>query len=91
MVETLSQSKPVARKRYNCEASYWLRENGIDRGMLTFAELRAVAKAKANNYCIMPGEQHICQNNKMDGVLYSFRAIPAIHAICIRLEIYDID
>jgi hypothetical protein len=86
MPELISQTKPKARKSYNCEASQFLTIDGLPLG-LTFKELRAVVTARKNIWKILKGEIYLRQCCK-DGDVYTFRAIPEIHEICIKYDIY---
>lgn len=84
----ISEKYVVARKHHECGACETLREN-IDKGDLTFSELRTVAKAKANKWQIVPGQRYYCQVNVREGRIYSWKAIPEIDAICERLKLYE--
>ena len=79
-----------ARKDHSCDACVFLRENigELDKGTLTFSELRAVARAKANGYKIKKGESYKSQFNEMDGDVYTFKYIPEISAICFKYNLY---
>jgi len=90
-MRTISESEPVARKNYGCDACVWLTERLYDSSLnLTFAERRAVIKARQNGWRIMKGEKHLqatiigCENE-----IISWRAIPEIHAICVEYDIYE--
>lgn len=90
MPELLSQTEPIARKDHNCMAWKWM--NGMcdfDRGVFTFSELRAIAKAKANKGKIRKGEKYIRQSLKDSGTIYTFKAIPELHKICLKYEVYQ--
>ena len=91
-VETLSdQFIKSARKDHDCSASWFLREFLSDiEDALTEEEKAAVERAKENGWKIKKGQPYIRQNNKMDGELYIFKAIPEIHDICIMHDLYDI-
>ena len=87
----LRSMKPLAMKDYDCDASVWLRNDGVIHGRgtgLTFAELRAVATARSHGWKILKGEKYIKQINIQDGDLMTYRAIPAMDAICQRLDMY---
>jgi hypothetical protein len=91
MIEVLSDTKPKARKEYSCDASEWLQSDDWWRssGQLTFTELRSIVKARDNNWRIKKGDVYAKQINKVDGDLGTFRAIPAIHEICSKHNIYE--
>jgi len=90
VIEVLSESKPVANKEHNCDACDHLLHYGYNGTGLTMKELRSVAVAKRNNWKIAKGQQYIRQNNKFEGELYTFKAIPEIHEICLRLNFYEV-
>lgn len=87
MCIVLKQTKQKARKAFSCDACYWIRECG-NWGWLTFSELRIVAKAKQREWKIHPGDEYIYQFLVDGSDRWSFRAIPEIHDICIRHDLY---
>lgn len=89
MCTLINQTKQTARKRYGCMASEWLNHDISEWSyLMTYAEARAYIRARRNNFDIQPGQRYVRQAMKADG-LYTFRAIPEIHAICLRLDVYD--
>ena len=89
-VEILSQSTQKANKDYHCDASEWLMNNGFGYCDFSFSEKRVIAKARRNKYRITKGDMYLKQNNKFSGEIYTFRAIPEIHAICINHDLYEV-
>ncbi len=89
MSELISETTPKARKDHYCDASEWLNNNGIGQVSFTFAEYRQIAKAKRNKWRIKKGECYIRQCSKDGSELYTFKAIPAIHKICITNDLYE--
>lgn len=91
MCRLIAEEQPVARKSYHCDASDWLLNMGLRElaGEWTFAELRAIARARRCAWRIQPGERYVKQVLVVDGEICVFRAIPAIHDICITNDIYD--
>ena len=90
---TISESTPVARKNYGCDACNWISEGMPDvlEG-LSYSEIRAIVKARNNGWRIMKGQKHLQATIvSCDGDLVSWRAIPAIHDICMEHDIYDYD
>lgn len=85
----LSESEPVARKEHDCVASEFILACGVNGFGYSFSELRAIAKAKKNNFKIVKGQKYIKQNNKADGELYTFKAIPEMHQICLDHDHYE--
>jgi len=89
MIEMLSNNTLVARKEYCCDASDWLLNEGINGFGFSFAELREIVIARRNGWKIKKGEKYIRQRGKYDGDLYTFKAIPAIHKICLKYNLYE--
>jgi hypothetical protein len=90
-VEVIRNTEYTAKKIHHCDACDILFECLYDLNVkLTFTEWRAIAKAKEAGYKIFPGEKYINQFNKMDGHTFSFKAIPAIHDICCKYDLYCI-
>lgn len=90
MAYLLWESKPIARRAYACDACHWLRE-GAQRGEFTFAELRAIARAKQQGWRILKGQQYLRQVTKEGREIMVFRAIPEIDKICWDHEFYPQD
>ncbi len=88
-VQVLSESTPTARKSHNCDACDFILNGGISGFGYSFAELRLIAKAKKNNFNIVKGQKYINQNNKCMGDIYTFKAIPEMHELCLKYELYD--
>ena len=80
-----------ARKQYDCMACEWL--DSMPRyelgEFLSYREARAFVRAREKKFKILKGEKYIHQTRKFEGQLYSFRAIPEIHEICLKYEIYQ--
>lgn len=92
MTRTLSTLRPVARKRYTCNACEWIEydlNEHIFYHQFTYAELREIVKARRNNWCIVPGQHYVKVVRVYEGRLEVWRAIPAIHNICLRYDMYD--
>lgn len=91
MTEIIKQTKPKARKNHYCMASEWLNQCGNLRGLtFTFSEWRAIIKARDNNWEIQKGDIYINQRNVDCGDIFTFKAIPEIHEICIKYDYYDL-
>ncbi len=88
MITVLSESSHIAAKDHHCSACEWIGEILHDIPF-TFAERRAIVKARKNGWIIKKGERYIVQNGVQDGEFYVFKAIPAIHEICIEYDIYE--
>ncbi|AUR84038.1 hypothetical protein NVP1047O_24 [Vibrio phage 1.047.O._10N.286.55.F2] len=90
-VEILSESSPVARKEHECMACEWLNNSGYaTKEDLTEDEWKSYELASSNKWKIQKGQRYIRQNNKYDGYLYAFTAIPEIHSICLKYDLYEV-
>lgn len=87
MITTIHEQKPVARKDYKCEACLFIRDGGYFDDM-TFGEKRLVVKARQNKWMIKKGERYIRQFNTDGSDTWTFRAIPAMHDICVKYHFY---
>lgn len=87
-IEIIHESRPKARKDYRCDACTFLFEIDPCELGLTFSEKREVVKARQKRYKILKGEIYVRQFNKDGGDTWTFRAIPAIHDICIKHDLY---
>jgi len=88
MITVLSESTHIAAKDHPCSACEWV-SNLLYDYVFTFAELRAIVKARKNGWKIKKGEKYFRQSNVDNGTFYVYKAIPAIHKICIDHDIYE--
>ena len=86
MKTLIRERTPVARKDYHCGASEVLLQHGTE--VLTFAEKREMVKARRQGYKILKGQRYINQCMSNDGELYTFKAIPSIHGLCLKHDLY---
>ena len=89
MIRVLSESTPIAAKDHECVACEFILANGIDGNGFTRPELRALSKAKSNKWKIVKGQKYIKQNNVGDDGFYTFKAIPELHEICLKYDMYE--
>lgn len=88
-ITVLSELKPKARKEHKCMACDFAFE-AIGYESFTFTEMRELVKARKANCRIQKGQVYIKQNNIFDGEIYTFKAIPEIHQICIDHNLYEV-
>jgi hypothetical protein len=86
-VTVIHDSKPIARKDYECMASVLIRDAGTYEYM-TFKEKRECVKARQYSWHIRKGEQYIRQFNTDGSDAWTFTAIPAMHDICVKYDLY---
>ena len=89
MIKTLSETMPVARKAYHCDACDWIGNYINDGVTFTIADYRQIVKAKRNQWRIQPGQRYIKQFNTDGNDVWTFRAIPEIHDLCVKYDLYD--
>ena len=85
----LSENTPTARKEHDCMACEWVWNTGIDRCGFTRPELRTLSKARKNEWRILKGEKYIRATIKDDADIYTFKAIVAVHDICLKYDLYE--
>jgi len=85
----LRNSNPTARKDYFCDACEYILNNGINGLGWTISELRIIVKAKRKGYKIIKGEKYIHQVGIYNGDFGVFKAIPEIHELCLKYDLYD--
>jgi hypothetical protein len=88
-IRVLSESLPKARKPHDCMACEFILASGVDGFGYSFAELRLIAKAKRNNFQVVKDQTYIRQNNIAEGELYTFKAIPEMHQLCLKYDHYE--
>lgn len=85
MSNLIAETRPRARKQYSCMACEWLFNNLCDYwDEMTFSEKKAAIIADRAGQMIHPGEVYVRQFVE-DGDIYTYRARPDIHKICVRL------
>jgi len=89
METLLTDKRPIAKKEYNCMACDWLWNAGQLELLLNSTELQQIEVAKSNSYKIQKGEQYVRQTGIQDGELITFIAIPEMHDICLKYDLYD--
>lgn len=95
-MDLIKNLKPKARKSYDCMACEWLLSQTtsdlrrlFDEFRFTFTEKRQIINAYNNNYKIIKGQYYIRQTLVDNGQFTQFMAIPEIHEICCKYEIYE--
>ena len=88
MTEVIFESTPVARKDHDCMASEWFLNSDVF-DYLTFSEKKIVVRQKRNGWKIRKGQQYIRQFNKGCGDVWVFKAIPEIHELCLKYDLYE--
>ena len=89
MITVLSQSTPTATKEHECDACEFILSAGVHGYGYSFSELRLIAKAKRQGYKIQKGQKYLKQKNICDGEIYTFKAMPEIHQICLDHDHYE--
>ncbi len=86
----VSEKHVTARKTHNCMACEWLVNDDWWRncGELSISELREIVKAKQNDWNIVKGQKYLNQTVVCDGDIGTFKAIPEIHEICKKHDVY---
>jgi len=89
VITVIHESRPIARKAYWCNACEFIREcSDWDYRDFAMSDLRLIVKARRNGWKIQPGQRYIRQFNSDYGETWTFRAIPEMHEICRKYDLY---
>ena len=80
---------PTARKDHECMAYQWINNLCDVENHLTPEEQEVYNKARDNNGMIKKGQQYIKQCLNDGGRLFTFKAIPDLHTICLKYDMYE--
>lgn len=82
---------PTARKLYSCMASEWIVNGDLHETFrcCTWEEKKDIIRARRNNWQIHPGQKYLRQAMIWEGMLGTFRAIPEMHNICVKYDLYE--
>jgi hypothetical protein len=84
-----TDSEPIARKDYICDAyRYWL-SNCIADGDLSGDDLLIWEGAKADGFKIKKGMQYTKRQGLFDGVWQTFRARKDLNNLCLKFDLYS--
>lgn len=89
MATLISEQTPIAKKDYECMASLFLDGVGRPDFFDCISDYRAYIKARNNGFKVRKGEKYIrqfCRDS--GGDTYTFIAIPEIHEICLKYDLY---
>ena len=84
----ISVKQRVARKELECDACLFLLDADYRNLGASFSEYRKIAKARALNWKIMPGELYEEVFFEDAGAVGTFRRKPDIHEICQKHDLY---
>jgi hypothetical protein len=89
----LNETHHIARKEQECDAFKVLQEemsySAERRIKLTYPEARSFVKARRSNGKIAPGQKYYSLVHIYDEKLCHFKAIPEIHDICLKHDLYE--
>ncbi len=88
MCDLISEKILTARKDHDCMAYAWI-DNFCDLEDLTPDEKQLYLKAKENKGLIKKGEKYVRQCLNDGGRLFTFKAIPELHNICLKYDMYE--
>lgn len=89
MTDLIRESFPKAKKEYVCNAFEWL-DNQVYfiTDEMTSEEKRIYEEVSKRKGKIQKGERYIKQIGIYEGEFSTFRAIPEIHEICLKYNLY---
>lgn len=87
----VQEKKPKANKDHECDsclyASEFIQSNGLPE-KITFFEKRQLIIARRKSMKIKKGNIYLNQSVEYEGALHTFKAMPEIHAICLKYDFY---
>ncbi len=86
--DVATNTEPVARKEYICQASEWI-NNRCCRDDLTPDEQILYDKASSDGFKITKGMKYRKTDGFYDGEPSVFRARPEMDDICLKYDMYD--
>ncbi|MBL4833607.1 MAG: hypothetical protein JKY26_06485 [Pseudomonas sp.] len=89
MTTLLRESRPVARKEYECDAAEWYINSNLGRHDFEPEDWAIIEKASAERFKILPGLPYVRQSGIYEGELCTFKARIDMHGICLKYEIYE--
>jgi len=87
MITVLRNTYPIAKKQYNCQAYEWISNVCDSFEDMTFSERKHIVIARKNKGNILKGQRYLYQV-QVDSKIITFRAIPELHEICLKYNIY---
>lgn len=87
MSTVLSETHPVAKKEYACNACEWLLNAGLPE--MPYSEAKLFVLARRDGYKIKKGQRYLKQASIFGGDFCCFRARPEIHALCLKYDVYQ--
>ena len=84
--EVYTETRPVARKNYNCNAIEYIEHNDNDYFGFTEEEIRMIERVRLKG--IEKGNKYIKVEGKWDGDWVTFRADIGIDRLCHKYDIY---
>lgn len=91
MNSVISETNPIARKAYECNACYYVRMLASGDVDFSIADLRKIVLARRDGWKILPGQRYNKQVQKFEGELVVVRSRPEIMEICHRHKLYGDD
>ena len=91
MAHLISEVTRKARKSHYCMASVFVTEDPRDYEDFTKDEKRVVDRARENDFIIIIGDDYFTQFIRYGNSVYTFKAIPEMHEICIKYDLYPDD
>lgn len=82
---------PTAKKIHDCDASLWIVNGDLHETFrcCTWEEKKDIIRAKRNGWKIQPGQKYLRQAVVFEGRMSTFKAIPEMHDICVKYDIYE--
>lgn len=91
MPRLIKETRPKARKVHRCQAFEILQDlYPLDMpDWWTHNEWECLKEARRVYGKISPGETYVRQTCELYGDIYTFKAKPELHAICLKYDLYE--
>jgi len=87
--ELSTESIPISRKIYNCQAAEFLSYG--NKYEFEQEDIKIIEDARLQDFKILKGTKYFKIKGKYDGEFSTFRARLDIHNICIKYDLYPDD
>jgi hypothetical protein len=89
MWDISTETRPRAKKAYNCNAAECILNSGYDEADFEKEDWDEIERALECGFMILPGEEYIKVSGLWDGEWSTFRARPELNRICHDYGLYE--
>ena len=89
MITVLSETQPIASKKYSCDACYNFIDSGISKEDMDKADYEITRAAKKDGWAILHGMRYRKAVYIDNGILHTYRGRLDMDAICTKYELFN--